>query len=156
MAFTFCTKCDFAWDEECARSWTVYRRCSLLFQWTQCGIGVHSRVYSWKDENGDDADVNHFYYNKYGSFSRNLNLGGLHLRGNIVCQWVVYGYIMFNEVANDYCRKSLRRILSNISDLYDLQIKNTYRYLPGFANMLFNNYCSLFSPKATQEPRQTF
>ena len=63
-----------------------------------------------------------------------------------------YGYIMFNEVVNHCCRKSFCRVLLNISELYDLQIKDTY--LPKFANILFNNYCSLYSPKSTQEPRQ--
>ena len=104
-----------------------------------------------KDENGDDADDSHFYYNKCGSFTDNLNRGGLHLLGDSVCQWVVYSHIMFNEVVNHCCRKSSCRILHNISDLYNLQIKDTY--LPRFANILFNNYSSLFSPKGTQEPR---
>ena len=105
-----------------------------------------------KDENGDDADDSYYYYNKYGFFTHNLNSIGIHLPGDTVCQWVVYGYIMSNEVVNDYCKKLWCRIFSNIFDLYDLQIKNTY--LPEFANILFNDYCSLFSPKATQEPRQ--
>ena len=90
-----------------------------------------------KAENDDDADNSHFNYNKYGFFTDNLNRDGLHLPGDTVCEWVVYSYIMFNEVVNYCCRKSLCRILSIISDLYDLQIKDTY--FPRFANILFNN-----------------
>ena len=66
-----------------------------------------------KDENGDNADDSHFYCSKYGSFSRNLNRGGMHLPGDKVCQWVVYGYIMFNEVVNDYCKKLLAEVESS-------------------------------------------
>ena len=119
------------------------------------GIGLHSRVryIVGKDENGDDADDSHFNYNKYGFFPDNLNRGG---PGDTVCEWVVYSYVMFNEVVNYCCRKSLCRILAIISNLYDLQIKDTY--FPRFANMLFSfqqlSYCSLFYSKATQEPRQ--
>ena len=70
-----------------------------------------------KDENGNDADDSHFYYNKYGSFTDNLNRGRLRLPGDKVCQWVIYDYIMFNEVVNHCCRKSfciLRNLLKNL------------------------------------------
>ena len=148
-----CAKCDFVLDE---------RMCEIMdcLPEMQPSISVDSMmglVYIagyivGKGEIGNDADDSHFYYNKYGSFTDNLNRGGLHLPGDTVCQWVVYDYIMFSEVVNLCCRKSLCRILSNLSDLYDLLIKDIY--LPILANILFNNYCSLCSPKATQEPRQ--
>ena len=102
-----------------------------------------------KDENGNDADDSHFYYNKYGSFTDNLNRGSVRLSGDAVCHWVINGYIMFNEVVNHCCRKLLRRILLNISELYVFQIKHTY--LQKFANILFNCYCSLYIPKCTSK-----
>ena len=34
--------------------------------------------------------------------------------------------MLFREVANHCCRKSLCKVLQTISDLYELNIKNTY------------------------------
>ena len=152
MAVTFCAKCDFVLVRMCEIMDCLPEMQPSVSVDSMMGLVYIAGYIIGKDENGDGADDSHFYCSKYGSFYRNLNRGGIHLPGDTVCQWVVYGYIMFNEVVNDYCRKLLCRIFSNISDLYNRQIKNTY--LPGFANILFNNYCSLFSPKATQEPRQ--
>ena len=33
-----------------------------------------------------DFDDSHFYYKKYGSFTADLNWGGLHIPGDSVCQ----------------------------------------------------------------------
>ena len=44
---------------------------------------------------------------------------------------------MFNEVVNHRYGKSLCRILLNVSELNDPQIKDTY--LPRYADILFNN-----------------
>ena len=60
--------------------------------------------------------------------------------------------VMFHEVANHCCRKSLCKVMQTISDLYELNIKNTY--LLRLSNIFFNNYCSLYLPKSTKEPRQ--
>ena len=105
-----------------------------------------------KDKSDCDTEDSHFYYYKYGSVTEYLNRGGLHVPGDSVCQWVIYSYVMFHEVANHCCRKSLCKVLQTISDLYELNIKNTY--LLRLSNIFFNNYCSLYSPKSTKEPRQ--
>ena len=81
-----------------------------------------------KDENGDDADDSHFYYDKYGSFTDNLNRGGLHLSGDTVCQWVVYGYIMFNEVVNHCVEFSPTFLICMTSNLKTL----IYQDLPTY------------------------
>ena len=36
-----------------------------------------------------DLDDSHFYHEKYGGFTENLNWGGLHILRDFVCQWVV-------------------------------------------------------------------
>ena len=105
-----------------------------------------------KDKSDCDTEDSHFYYDKYGSFTEYLNRGGLHVPGDSVCQWVIYSYVMLHEVANHCCRKSLCKVLQTTSDLYELNIKNTY--LLRLSNIFFNNYCSLYSPKSTKEPRQ--
>ena len=66
--------------------------------------------------------------------------------------YTVYSYVMFHDVVDHSCRNFLCKILKTISNLYDLNIEKTY--LPRLANILFNNYCHLYSPKFFQEPRQ--
>ena len=66
-----------------------------------------------KDKSDCDTEDSHFYYDKYGSFTEYLNRGGLHVPGDSVCQWVIYSYVMFHEVANHCCRKSLCKSAAN-------------------------------------------
>ena len=80
------------------------------------------------------------------------NWGGLHIPEDSVCQLVIYCYVMFHDVINHSCRNSLCEILKTISNLYDSNIKKTY--LARLANILFNNYCYVYSPKSLQEPPQ--
>ena len=105
-----------------------------------------------KDKEQINEDDSHFYYEKYGSFTVDLNCGSLHISGDSVCKWVIYSYVMFHEIAHHCCRKSLCNVLLIIAELYDLSISDCYP--PRLANILFNNHCCLYSPKSTQEPRQ--
>ena len=62
-----------------------------------------------KNRSDCDTEDSHFYYDKYRSFTENLNRGDLHVPGDSVCQWVIY--VMFHELANYCCRKSLCKVL---------------------------------------------
>ena len=149
----FCEKCSFTLSE---------RMCDILdcLPEMQASISADSMmalVYIAgflisKDKEEANGGDSYFYYEKYGGFTADLNRGGLHIPGDFVCQWVIYGYVMFHEVVHHCCRKSLCHILTTISELYDLNINKSYP--PRLANILFNNYCCLYSPKSTQEPRQ--
>ena len=133
MAVTFCAKCDFVLDlRMCETMDCLPEMQPSVSVDSMMGLVYIAGYIIGKDENGDDADDSHFYYNKYGSFTHNLNRGGLHLQGDTVSQWVVYGYMMFNEVVNDYRNHCVE--FSLIFDLYDLQIQNSY--LLGFADIL--------------------
>ena len=105
-----------------------------------------------KDKEQINEDDSHFYYDKYGSFTADLNRGILHIPGDSVCQWVINNYVIFHEIAHHCCRKSLCNVLLIIAELYDLSISDCYP--PRLVNILFNNHCCLYSPKSTQEPRQ--
>lgn len=104
-----------------------------------------------KDKENGNLDDSQFYVEKYGDYIVDLIRGGLRIPGDFVGQWVMYSYSMFHEVVQHCCRKSLCNILATNSEHYDLGIKNSY--FSSLANILFNNYCCLYSPKS-QEPRQ--
>ena len=59
----------------------------------------------------DDTDDSHFYYDKYGRFTDELNRGGLRIPGDSVCQWVFFSYSLFYSVASSVCRTSLCNLL---------------------------------------------
>ena len=68
------------------------------------------------------------YYEKYGHFLSDMNRGSLKIPHDSVCEWVMYGYVMFHEVVEVTFRKSLCKILVNISECYNLKIEVTCRY----------------------------
>ena len=53
-----------------------------------------------------ESDGSQEYYKKYGSFTDNLNRGGLSIPGDSACQWTIFSYIFFTVVADHVCRKS--------------------------------------------------
>ena len=61
-----------------------------------------------KDENLEGTQI---YYSQYGNYTAELNRGGLNLPTDNVCQWVIFSYIAFHEIANNVCRKSLCNVL---------------------------------------------
>ena len=68
------------------------------------------------------------YYEKYSHLLSDMNCGSLKIPHNSVCEWVVYGYVMFYEVVEVTFRKSLCKILVNISECYNLKIEVTCCY----------------------------
>ena len=80
-----------------------------------------------------------------------MNRGSLKIPHDSVCEWVMYGYVMFHEVVEVTFRISLCKILVNISKCYNLKIEVTCCY---FCKHIVQNYYYLYSPKSTKEPKQ--
>ena len=77
----------------------------------------------------DHSPENTFmYYEKYDLFLSDMNRGSLNIPHDSVCEWVMYGYVMFHEVVEVTFRKSLCKILVNISECYNLKIEVTCCY----------------------------
>ena len=55
-----------------------------------------------------DLDGSHFYYEKYGGCTADLNWGGLHIFRDSVCQWVIYSSVMFHDVVQGLATYGLR------------------------------------------------
>ena len=92
------------------------------------------------------------YYKKYGSFTDNLNRGGLSIPGDSACQWTIFSYIIFKVVADHVCRKSLSNVLMLVSELHMFNMNKRHAY--ALANTLFNNYFHLYTPPSGKEPKQ--
>ena len=69
-----------------------------------------------------------------------------------VCQWTIFSYILFHEVVNDCCCTSLCNLLMMIAEFYSFYVSRQHDIM--LCNILFNNYCILYSPLSTKEPKQ--
>ena len=98
------------------------------------------------DPNIDDTQ---YYYQKFGSFLKNLDRGGLNVPTDTYCQWTVLCYIMFHSVQDVTCRKSLSKLFLSISEKYNFGITRAKSYI--LCNIFFKNYSLLFSPKSDKE-----
>ena len=55
-----------------------------------------------KDESNANATFN--YVEQFGRFTLGLDRGGLNIRGDSICEWLCFCYIIFYSVAKDlYC-----------------------------------------------------
>ena len=79
-----------------------------------------------KDMESEDSQE---YYKKYGSFTDNLNRGGLSIPGDSACQWTIFSYIIFKVVADHVCRKSLSNVLMLISELHMFNMNKIHAYV---------------------------
>ena len=89
------------------------------------------------------------YHQKYGAFVNDLNRGGLTIPGDSACQWSFYCYVMFREVANYTCRKSLCNILMIISECYWFNMERKHGMI--MPNILFNNHSHLYTPRSSKD-----
>ena len=92
------------------------------------------------------------YHQKYGAFVNDLNRGGLTIPGDSACQWSFYCYVMFREVANYTCRKSLCNILMIISEFYGFNLERKHGMI--MSNIPFNNHSHLYTPRSSKERKQ--
>ena len=89
------------------------------------------------------------YHQKYGAFVNDLNRGGLTIPGDSACQWSLSCYVMFREVANYTCRKSLCNILMIISEFYGFNMERKRGMI--MSNILFNNHSHLYTPRSSKD-----
>ena len=92
------------------------------------------------------------YCEKYGSFLKEINRGGLRIPGDSACSWTMYCYVVFHEVNQTTCRKSIAEIFFSISEKYylGLSIKNSYF----LANIFFNNLVHHQTLRSSKEAKQ--
>ena len=92
------------------------------------------------------------YFEKYGEYSVSLDRGGLNTPEDVVCQWIIFGFIIFHSIKNSVCHTSLRRTLLQISDAYGFSIQQAYSFTP--ANIFLSNLCKASNPLLRKEVKQ--
>ena len=92
------------------------------------------------------------YMLQYGDYLNEVNRGGLAIPGDSVCQWSIFCYILFHEIANKVCRKSLCNSLMMISEYYTLNIEKRHGII--MSSILLKNHCILFTPRSSKESKQ--
>lgn len=93
-----------------------------------------------------------FYFQKYGTYTKSLDRGGLNVPTDKACQWTFLCYIMFNSVKDLVCRKSLANIMMMISDAHGFEMKRSHGNT--LCNIFFKNYCVEVTPRSTKEPKK--
>lgn len=93
-----------------------------------------------------------FCFDQFGEYVREINRGGLNFPGDNICHWIFYSYILFHHLYTFVCRVSLSKCFLMVSDFYGFTnvSKKHSRIL---ANIFFNNYCHLYTPRSSKEPK---
>ena len=100
-------------------------------------------------QNGEDT---YSYFEKYGEYTASLDRGGLCKPGDSVCQWAIFGFIMFNAIKHHVCRKSLANILMQVSDSHNFGIQQNQSSI--LANIFLNNHSKASTPLLRKEVKQ--
>ena len=77
----------------------------------------------------NDDPHTYFYFEKYGSFTNEMNRGSLTIPGDSACQWVIYSYVMFHQVVDYSCRTSLCNVLIVVSELYKFNMNRSHAFI---------------------------
>ena len=93
--------------------------------------------------NVTNADDTYEYYDKFSGYTKELNRGGLVIPYDAMCQFVFFAYILFHEIMNKVCKKSLCNALMVISDCYTLNVDRKHGTI--LSNILLNNYTHVYT-----------
>ena len=102
---------------------------------------VYTAGYATRKDN-PDVDNTTLYYQKFGSFLKNIDRGGLEIPTDTYCQWTVLCYIMFYSVKDVTCKKSLRNVFLLISEKFGFGIAVAKCHI--LCNTFFKNYIVCF------------
>ena len=112
---------------------------------------VYVAGYVVKNDVTESAGTN-FYFMEYGDYTAELNRGGLTIPKDNICQWTFFSYIIFHDIVNKICRKSLCNVLMLISEYYSLNMEKKHGMK--LANILLKNHTKLYSPRCSKEAKQ--
>lgn len=93
-----------------------------------------------------------FYFQKYGTYTKTLDRGGMNVPTDKACQWTFFCFAMFNSVKNLVCRKSLANIMMMVSETYGFEMQRHHANI--LCNIFFKNYCIEMTPRSTKEPKK--
>ena len=91
-------------------------------------------------------------YEDYGDFINVLNRGGLTISSESCAQWIIFCYILFTQLTDDFCQLFLTKQFESIAMKYTLQIQQ--KHGKRLANIFTKNYSALKTPRSTKECNQ--
>ena len=147
-----CNKCGFLLDEAASE---VFDNLESLEE----GIPLETKMslchiagYVTRDDEMDDEtlfNATTFYYQKYGEYTSQLDRGGLNVPVDNAVQWVFFCNILFNNVKDRICRKSLINLLVLVSQMHTFNM--TRKHALTLSNIFLNNYCKEMTPHSGKE-----
>ena len=140
-----CLQCSYRLDEQGSE---VFDNLVQL----ETGLVYIAGYVTRKDEElpeKDLLDATTFYFEKYGSYTDELDRCQLNIPTDSACQWTCFCYIMFHTIKDNVCRESLSNILSTVAERYSFgMLLNHARIL---SNICINNYCRECCPRSSKE-----
>lgn len=151
-----CEKCEFLLDNTSSKTFDHLNELEdRIPKETKISL-VHMAGYVTRHDKELDEieslETTTFYFDKYGSFTKSLDRGGLKIPTDSACQWTFFCFIMFNLVKDQVCRKSLTDLFIQISEVHDFGMKEHHGKI--LSNIFFKNYCLQETPISSKEPKQ--
>ena len=103
--------------------------------------------YVQKDASEIDDTIQ--YYENYGDFINVLNRGGLTISLDSCVQWIIFCYILFTQLTDDFCQSFLTNQFESIAMKYTLQIQR--KHGKKLANTFTKNYSVFKTLRSTKE-----
>ena len=97
-------------------------------------------------------EVTNFYAARYGMYISELDRGNLKIPEDKACQWTFLSFIMFSVLKQRVCRTSLVKVLLEISDFFDFDMKEKHARV--LSNIFLNNLCKALTPRDNKEANQ--
>ena len=146
-----CTACSYTRTESDAYTFDALPELeeSLKHETKMALLYIAGYVSRQHHEDEGDQDATFTYYKKYGSYTDMVSRGKLHIPSDTICQCVIFSYIMFSLVRDRVCRKSLMKIILDISEFY--YFGATTVHSRKLANIFINNYCKEVTPRSGKE-----
>ena len=151
-----CSKCGYLMDAKASEIFDELEKLEETIskdtKISLCHIAGYVTRYDDEMSEEESLGVTTFYFQKYGSFTRSLDRGGLKVPTDSACQWTFFSYLMFNTVKENVCRKSLVNLFMVISMMHGFNMKKEHGNR--LANIFFKNHCIQATPRSTKEAKQ--
>ena len=145
-----CNDCDFSLDEEGAEVFDNLPGLEERVDEEVLSNMVH--IAGYVTRKSEDVEDTYVYYEKHGTYTQELNRGGLNIPGDNIVQWCIFCYILFGKIKTSLCRVSAMRIFQDIADLYGFSVEKSHCRI--LSNILINLFCKNSTPRSRKKPHQ--
>ena len=94
------------------------------------------------------------YYKNYVDFINVLNLEGLTITSDSCVQWIIFCYILFTQLTDDFCQSLITKQFESIAVKYTLQIQQ--KHGKKLNNILTKNSSVLKTPRSKRNAARKY